>query len=69
MATPGAQRWFLIHTACYLVGNGLLFLYNWLIDDGDTWWFYWPLLIWSVILIVHAFVAFGSKVSGSELQQ
>lgn len=43
---------FLRHVVLFIVGNILLFILN-LINTPETFWFYWPLILWSIILVGH----------------
>ena len=43
-----------IHMIVFPIVNGGLFLLNWLTrGDEGGWWAVWPLLAWSVGLVVH----------------
>jgi hypothetical protein len=48
-----------IHLLVYLVINAGLFVVNLLTkgDDGG-WWFYWPVAIWAIALVIHALVTY-----------
>ena len=62
----GAYRWareraemlqgMYVHLLVFGVINGGLFLLNWMIRDGGTWWAVWPLAIWGLGLAVHMLV-------------
>lgn len=46
-----------IHFLVFAIINAGLFILNWVTRaDNGSWWFYWPLLIWGVGLIVHVVV-------------
>lgn len=45
-------RGFLTHLTCFLA-VGLAFFFLNLVTSRDSWWFFWPLLPWSVGLIIH----------------
>ena len=48
-----------IHILVYLVINAGLFVINLLTrGDGGSWWFYWPLAIWAIALLIHAVVTY-----------
>ena len=49
---------FVGHLVTYLVINAGLFTINLLTDRGD-WWFYWPLVGWGVVVVIHAAMLFG----------
>lgn len=49
---------FYSHLFVYVLVNAVLFTINYLTSNG-TWWFYWPLLGWSIGLIAHAIGVFG----------
>jgi hypothetical protein len=38
------------HSLVYLFVNGGIFTIDWL--DGGSWFFYWPLILWGVLLAV-----------------
>jgi hypothetical protein len=43
-----------IHLIVYAVVNTCLFLINAVTrGEGGTWWFYWPMLIWGIGLLIH----------------
>lgn len=39
------------HVWAYVVGACALSAVNWLI--GSTWWSFWPLAVWGVVLVAH----------------
>ncbi|HEX6208421.1 MAG TPA: 2TM domain-containing protein [Actinomycetota bacterium] len=48
-----------IHLLVYLVINAGLFVINLLTKgDGGTWWFYWPVAIWGIALLIHVVTIF-----------
>ena len=48
-----------IHLLVYLVINAGLFVINLLTKgDGGTWWFYWPVAIWGIALLIHVVTVF-----------
>lgn len=58
-----AIRGFWIHLSIYLIVNlGLLVLNLVLnqVNDGQTYFFFWPLVIWGIGLLIHGFVVFGA---------
>lgn len=48
-----ANRWFRYHVVAYLAGNGLLYLIN--RATSESWWAFWPLFAWSILLACHFF--------------
>ena len=54
-----ALRSFYIHLGVYVTVNLFLFLLN-MMTSPDSLWFYWPLLGWSVAIVLHAFSVFRS---------
>ncbi len=54
-----ALKSFYVHLGVYIVVNLFLFLLN-VTASSDSLWFYWPLLGWSIAIVVHAFSVFGS---------
>lgn len=58
-----AMRGFLIHLGIYLTVNlGLLILNLVLIQvsGNQTYFFFWPLVLWGIGLLIHGFVVFGA---------
>jgi hypothetical protein len=53
-----ALRGFYVHLGVYVLVNLLLFLIN-ITTAPTSLWFYWPLLGWSIAIVVHAFSVFG----------
>jgi hypothetical protein len=51
-----ALKGFYIHAAMFVMVNLGLFAINAL--TAGTWWFYWPLIGWSIALGIHALVLF-----------
>jgi len=49
-----ANRWLRYHVLGYLAGNGLLYLIN--KATSETWWAFWPLFAWSLLLACHFFL-------------
>jgi 2TM domain len=59
-----------IHILVYLVINGGLFVINLLTrGDGGGWWFYWPMAIWGIALLIHALVTYVPVFSPEWAQQ
>lgn len=50
-------RGFYEHLAIYLAVNLALFVLN-IVTSPGTLWFWYPLLFWGVIVVVHAFSVF-----------
>lgn len=58
-----AMRGFLIHLGIYLTVNlGLLVLNLVLtqVSGNQTYFFFWPLVLWGIGLLIHGFVVFGA---------
>ena len=53
-----ALRGFYVHLCVYIVVNLFLFLRN-IITSPDSLWFYWPLLGWSIAIVLHGLSIFG----------
>jgi len=53
-----ALRGFYIHLGVYVLVNLFLFLLN-ITTAPARLWFYWPLLGWSIAIVVHASSVFG----------
>ncbi len=53
-----AKKEFYEHLITYLIIGGFLLLLN-MVTSFGRWWFYWPLLGWSIGLIFHYFGVFG----------
>jgi hypothetical protein len=53
-----ALRGFYVHLGVYVLVNLLLFVLDIMIFPTSLW-FYWPLLGWTVAIVVHAFSVFG----------
>jgi len=51
-----ALKGFYVHASVYVLVNLGLFAINAL--TAGTWWFYWPLILWSIALGIHAVVLF-----------
>jgi hypothetical protein len=51
-----ALKGFYIHAAIFVLVNTALFTINAL--TAGNWWFYWPLIAWSVALGINAVVVF-----------
>jgi hypothetical protein len=48
-----------VHTLVYLLINAGLFVINLLTrGDGGTWWFFWPLAVWAIALVIHGVVTY-----------
>ncbi|MFC2079554.1 2TM domain-containing protein [Candidatus Bipolaricaulota bacterium] len=45
------------HFFIYVIVMGVLFIIDW--QDGNNWWFYWPLLGWGIGVAFHAVSTFG----------
>lgn len=54
-----ALKGFYVHLGVYVTVNLFLFLLN-IVGSPDSLWFHWPLLGWSVAIVLHAFSVFGS---------
>ncbi len=52
-------KYLYIHLGLYVLVNLFLFLLN-IIVSPTSLWFYWPLLFWSIGLVLHAFYVFAS---------
>ena len=52
-----ALKGFYIHTTAFTVVNIALLAIN--VLAGGVWWFYWPLIGWSIGLGVHALAVFS----------
>lgn len=67
-----ALKGFYIHAAVFVMVNLGLFTINAL--TAGTWWFYWPLIGWSIALGINGLVvflfggqgAFGRRVGGAQ---
>ncbi len=57
-------RAYYTHLLVYLVVNAGLFFINLLTrgDDG-SWWFYWPLAVWGIAIVIHTLIVFGGVFS------
>jgi fatty acid desaturase len=44
------------HLTIYLVVNAVLFLID--IFSGGGTWFYWPLLVWGIAVVIHGLTTF-----------
>ncbi len=51
-----AIKGFYVHAAVYVLVNLGLFVINWV--TPGPWWFFWPLIGWSIALGIHAVVLF-----------
>lgn len=49
-----------VHAWVYVVGACVLSAVNWMI--GSTWWSFWPLAMWGVVLSAHYLVHKTSSV-------
>ena len=49
-----------VHVWAYVVGACVLSAVNWIV--GGTWWSFWPLAAWGVVLAAHALVRKTSSV-------
>ncbi len=47
-------RAFRLHAWAFVLGNTALGVANWL--TGGSWWVFWPLAAWSVLLAAHYLV-------------
>ena len=54
-----ALRGFYVHLGVYVLVNLFLFLLD-IITSPASLWFFWPLLGWTIAIVVHAFSVFGS---------
>ena len=50
-AKPDHVRLFHFHVSAYALGLALLVLIDLAITDG--WWFFWPVLAWGVLVLMH----------------
>lgn len=59
-----AVKGFYIHFGIYLVVNLGIFVLNLVLvlfnGNGQSWFFYWPLLGWGIAVLINAFVVFGA---------
>ena len=53
-----ALRWFYAHLGVYVLVSLFLFLLN-IVTEPDVLWFYWPLLLWGIVIVGHAFYVFS----------
>ncbi len=53
-----ALKKFYVHLGVYVLVNISLFLRN-IIISPDRLWFYWPLLGWTIAIVLHAFSVFS----------
>ena len=51
---------FYSHVLVFLFVNAILMIENFLVTP-DHIWFYWPLAIWSVVLIIQAMSTYGAS--------
>jgi len=52
-----ATRWFRYHVVAFVLGNLALWGLNRL--TSETWWAFWPLFAWSLLLALHYFLLRG----------
>src|SRR3712207_2297749 len=57
-----ALKGFYVHAAIFVLVNLGLFAINAL--TAGTWWFFWPLIGWSIALGIHAVVLFMFEGTG-----
>ncbi len=57
-----ARLVFFVHLSAYVLGNAVLFAVN--MVQGGAVWFYWPLIVWTLALVLHA--AWLALVGGPE---
>ncbi len=55
-----ALQKFYIHASVYVCVNLFLFLLNVTVSP-DRLWFYWPLVGWTIAIVLHALSVFGSE--------
>lgn len=51
MTNGDASRYFRLHLRAYLLGTGVLILVDLAVFDG--WWFFWPILAWGILVLLH----------------
>jgi hypothetical protein len=49
---------FVGHLIAYVTISVGLFVLDFLTNQDD-WWFYWPLVVWGVVVVIHAAILFG----------
>ncbi len=58
-ARVAALKKFYTHLGVYVLVNISLFLRN-IIISPDRLWFFWPLLGWTIAIVLHALSVFGA---------
>jgi len=50
-ASRDARRYFNLHLRAYLLGTAVLILIDLMAFEG--WWFFWPIMVWSILVFLH----------------
>jgi hypothetical protein len=50
-AEPDLLRYFRLHVRAYALGTAVLVLVDLTVTGG--WWFFWPVLAWGLLVLVH----------------